>query len=421
MRLSGPDARRIAEALCPAGPPWRPRRASLRTLHAGSLTDPALVVWMPAPQTYTGEEVVEFSVHGNPLLVDAVLDAARAAGARPARPGEFTRQAVENGRLGLVQAEAVQALVEARSAEGIALAQAGLRGALVAPLTALREALLDVGAELEARLDQPGGELEVEADEAVGLRLQSVAERAGALAATWDRARPRLKGARVALVGPVNAGKSSLFNHLVGSKRALVSPQPGTTRDGVERRLLLGTSQLEVTLVDTAGERAQPEVLEASGLAIGRALAAEADLVVLVWPRSRPRDDTLTLLEQRHPEALRVYTFGDQPDRMGGQGLTVDNLSGAGLPTLVEALEARLSGGSTRTEAVAVVSARQAARLQTVAEHSTGAADALLGWAGPAIAAEEVYAALEALSALTGEDIREATLDRLFARFCIGK
>lgn len=421
MRLSGPDARRIAEVLCPAGPPWRPRRASLRTLHAGSLADPALVVWMPAPQTYTGEEVVEFSVHGNPLLVDAVLDAARAAGARPARPGEFTRQAVENGRLGLVQAEAVHALVEARSAEGIALAQASLGGALDAPLSALRETLLDAGAELEARLDQPGGELEVEADEAVSRRLRSVAERAAALAATWDHARPRLKGAQVALVGPVNAGKSSLFNHLVGSERALVSPQPGTTRDGVERRIVVGNSRLEVTLVDTAGERDQPEALEASGLAIGRALAKEADLVVLVWPRSRPRDATLALLEQRHPDALRVYTFGDQPDRIDARGLTVDNLSGAGLPSLLEALETRLAGAPTHAETVAVVSGRQAARLQTVSEHSTAAAAALLGWAGPAIAAEEVYAALEVLSALTGEDIREATLDRLFSRFCIGK
>ena len=375
---------------------------------------------MPAPQTYTGEEVVEFSVHGNPLLVDAVLDAARAAGARPARPGEFTRQAVENGRLGLVQAEAVHALVEARSAEGIALAQASLGGALNAPLSALREVLLDAGAELEARLDQPGGELEVEADEAVSRRLRSVAQRAGALAATWDHARPRLKGAQVALVGPVNAGKSSLFNHLVGSERALVSPQPGTTRDGVERRIVVGNSRLEVTLVDTAGERAQPEALEASGLAIGRALAGEADLVVLVWPRSRSRDATLDLSSSAiptHSGCTRSATIptASMPRPHRGQP------PGAGLPSLREALELRLAGAPTHAETVAVVSGRQAARLQTVSEHSTAAAEALLGWAGPAIAAEEVYAALEVLSALTGEDIREATLDRLFSRFCIGK
>lgn len=376
---------------------------------------------MPGPQTYTGEEVVEFSVHGNPLLVEAVLDAARLAGARPARPGEFTRQAVENGRLGLVQAEAVHALVSARSVEGIALAQAGLSGALDAPLSALRDALLDAGAELEARLDQPGGDLEVEADSAVGQRLSWVAEQATALAKTWDQARPRLHGTTVALVGPVNAGKSSLFNHLVGMERALVSAQPGTTRDGAERRFLLGESQLDVTLVDTAGERPDPELLEASGLEIGRALAAEADLVVLVWPRSRPRDATLNLLETRHPDALRVCTFADHPDVLKDVGIAIDNLTGAGLPALTRALEVRLGGGPARTEAVAVVSARQAARLQAVSEHSIAAQEALLGWAGPAIAAEEVYAALEALSALTGEDIREATLDRLFARFCIGK
>lgn len=426
VRLSGPDAQAIAAALCPGGPAWRPRRATLRTLalgrtHAGSLSEPALVVWMPGPRSYTGEDVVELSVHGNPLLARAVVDAAVAAGARPARPGEFTRRAVEQGRLQLVQAEAVHALISARTLEGVALAQAGLSGALDAPLRALREPLLDAAAELEARLDQPGGELETDDDHAVAAQLTGIAARARDLAATWDHARPRLQGARVALVGPVNAGKSSLFNHLVGSQRALVSPQPGTTRDGVERTILLHNTGVEVTLVDTAGERANPGPLEAGGLAIGRALAQEADLVVLVWPRTRPADPLWDTLRGRHPGALVAHTFADQPAAIAQSGLQIDNLTGEGLPALRAALAERLTGGETRAGALAVVSARQAALLREVATRSAEAAQALLGWAGPAIAAEEVYAALEQLAALAGEDVREAALDRLFARFCIGK
>ncbi len=422
VRLSGPDARVIAAAMCPDGPAWRPRRAQLRRVAAGALVDDALVTWMPGPRSFTGEDVVEVSCHGNPVVVQAVVDAAIAAGARLARPGEFTRRAVLAGRLDLVQAEGLAGVIAATSAEGVALARQGLSGALGGAFAGLRERLLDLGAELEARLDQPGGDLELEADAAVNAALMGVSSDARALAETWAHARPRLEGARVALVGPVNAGKSSLFNHLVGQRRALVSDAPGTTRDVVERGVRLGG--LDVTFLDTAGERDSPGALEAAGIELGRSQAIDADLRLVVWPRDRPFDAIgRALLDQTPAPRRLVATFGDRPAHPTAPppDVTVDNLCGAGLDALRAELRGALCDAPPQGAAAVVVSQRQQARLLEAAAPAAAAADALAGALGPAIAAEEVTAALEALASLTGEDVREAVLDRLFARFCIGK
>ena len=423
VRLSGQGARPLAASLCPGGPDWHPRRASLRTVATGALSDRAVVVWMPGPRSFTGEDVVEITCHGNPVVVAAIVDAAVALGARPARPGEFTRRAVENGRLDLLQAEALAAVIDATTAEGVALAQGGLAGGLSSAVAAIREALLDLAAELEARLDQPEGDLEVLDDAAVVAALRAVVGEASALADTWASARPRLQGARVALVGPVNAGKSSLFNHLVGSHRALVSATPGTTRDAVERRIAVGG--LDLTVVDTAGERPDPGEIEAAGLRLGRQLAEEADLQLVVWPRHQPLDATGAALLARTANRARlvVETFGDHPRHPAAPpaDLTIDNTDGGGLAELTAALATRLGGGPSRADRAVVVSQRQQARLQAVAERAGAAAEALDGFAGPAIASEEVHLALEVLAELTGESAREAVLDRLFSRFCIGK
>ena len=422
VRLSGPDAAAVAAVLCPGGPAWRPRRAQLRRVVAGPVVDDALVTWMPGPRSFTGEDVVELSCHGNPVVVQAVVDAAVAAGARLARPGEFTRRAVLAGRLDLVQAEGLAGVVAATSAEGVALARQGLTGALGGAFEDLRERLLDLGAELEARLDQPGGDLELDDDCAVVDALRALSADASRLAETWAHARPRLEGARVALVGPVNAGKSSLFNHLVGQRRALVSDTPGTTRDVVERGARLGG--LDVLFLDTAGERDAPGEIEAAGLEMGRAQAAEADLRLVVWPRDRPLDAIGRALLAETPAPRRVVaTFGDRPAHPAAPlaDVTVDNLGGMGLEELRQAVRSALSWAPPHGAAAVVVSQRQQARLRDVAVASAAAADALVGALGPAIAAEEVTLALEALAALTGEDVREAVLDRLFARFCIGK
>jgi tRNA modification GTPase len=421
LRLSGRGLLALAQVLCPGPPAWVPRRASLRRLRdaAGLVLDEALVVFMPGPRSFTGEDVLEIALHGNPLLVAALQERCVELGARPARPGEFTRRSLENGRMDLISAEALSGLIAANSPAGIAAARAGLEGRLQAQLAPFRERLLDHAAELEARLDYPGEDLTLAEDPALCASLLALAAEARGLAETWTWARRRLHGARIALVGPVNAGKSSLFNALLGERRALVSPEPGTTRDVVERRFLLGG--LSVELLDTAGERPEAEGLEAQGIALGRELSAEVDLRLLVLsPEDVP--ETLSAYLSGPPTLLvlsRCPTGG--PAQVGpfSTWAWVDSPSGAGIPELRERLGRYLAG--PEGQATQALSERQHAHLLALADHAEEAAHALSGWAGPAVAAESVVAALENLSDLLGGDAREDVLDRLFSRFCIGK
>ena len=419
IRISGPAATPAAARLGASG--LKPREMALVSFRAPvdrALLDRGLAVLFPGPASFTGEDVVELSCHGNPVIAAALMAALVAAGARPARPGEFTRRAVENGRLDLIGAEGLAEVITASTVEGVALARRALDGSLGAAASALRTALLDWTAELEARLDQPGGELELAEDAVVLAGLRTAAAQARQLADSWRAVRPRLEGARVALVGPVNAGKSSLFNQLVGEARALVSPQPGTTRDAIERRIQLGS--VELLLIDTAGERDGAADLEAAGLAIGRRLAGQADLRLVVLPLDRPAPP---LALPPGPPTLVVGSFADRPrhPEAPAVALAFSNADGQGIPALRDALKAALCQHPVAEAGAIVVNERQYALFVEIAEACEAAAQALEGWAGPAIAAEEATAALTALAELTGEDVREAVLDRLFARFCIGK
>lgn len=418
IRLSGVAALAIAREVCPGGPPWRARRASLRrVVDDGKVIDEVLALWMPAPGTYTGEETVELSGHGNPVLVEELLDRCLRAGARMARPGEFTRRAVEHGRMDLLRAEAVAELIRATSPSGVSLARHGLDGGLQEAVGALRERLLDLAAELEARLDHPGDDLGFHEDTEVVRLLEGVAADAAGLAEGWRAGRIRLQGARVALVGPVNAGKSSLFNALVGVTRALVSPEPGTTRDVVETSVLI--DGLDVTFYDTAGERGSAVGLEAAGQALGRALTAAVDLRVLVMPLHQPWQGAppsgSQLVVGTHPDLLdgRPAWSLDQPvHRVNGQ-------TGAGVAAVSASIRDHLSVAPSGS--AALTTQRQHDLLRAIAGHARASAAALSGPLGPAVAAEECTRALMVQGELTGEDVREGVLDRLFARFCVGK
>ncbi|MFT4974509.1 MAG: tRNA modification GTPase [Myxococcota bacterium] len=427
LRLSGAEALPLAQRLCPDGPPWRPRRLSLRRAlgRDGETLDELLVAWMPGPNSFTGEDIVELSCHGNPVIVEALLSALVEAGARLARPGEFTRRALENGRTTLLAAEALDGLIRAASPAGVALARTGMDGHSDALAATLRESLLDAAAELEARLDHPDDELGYEEDVAVCGRLQAVATRAEQAAETWRAGRIRLHGAVVALVGPTNAGKSSLFNHLVGQRRALVSPRPGTTRDVVERSVLLGG--LEVRFLDTAGERLAPEdPIEAEGIALGQELTRAADLLLVTIPLHEPLSEAAagSLARTVGRRRLVVGTHLDRAVGVPAVSVKVDVVvsseTGEGIEVLRSRVRSELETGPA-AEQVAVLSQRQHDLFRAVAAHATQAAEALSGMLGPAVAAEEATAALERLAELSGEDVRESVLDRLFSRFCVGK
>jgi tRNA modification GTPase len=381
--------------------------------------DEGLVTWMPGPASYTGEDVAEISCHGNPLLVERLLAALVTAGARPAHPGEFTRRAFLNGRMDLTRAEAVLQAITATSDRGLAVARAGLEGRLAAEADALRDVLVDVAAELEAVLDYPEEDLVLGGDDGRVSRLQETAGRARTLASGYRAGRIAVEGARVALVGPVNAGKSSLFNRLLGRDRALVSPTPGTTRDVVEA--VVQTPRARLVLMDTAGEREDPEAIEAEGLALAARLVEPADLRLVVLPGDRPLDaDGARVLARTRTPRLVVATHADRPIALD---LPVDHrvssVTGDGIAALLAALPSAIAGDEAAADTI-VADQRQYDALLRLAVAAEAAATAL-PFAGPAVAVEEVYAALAALDGLVGRDTREDVLDRLFTRFCIGK
>ena len=405
VRVSGPEARLCAErvvGLLPA-----PRVAAWRRFRdAGGTFDDGVVTYFPGPDSYTGEDVVELSGHGNPLLVERLL---HALGARPARHGEFTRRAFLHGRLDLTRAEAVLAALEATSARGLEHARAGLDGAVATEVGHLRVALTDLAAELEAGLDYPGEDLLFTPDVEVVRQLRALAARARDMAGTFRAGRIAVEGARVALAGPVNAGKSSLFNALLGRERAIVSPMPGTTRDAVEATLQL--PEVRITLVDTAGERETDDPIEALGVARAASETASADLVLRCVPPGAP-------LPGPRVGELVVGTMVDVA--ASAAPLAVSAQTGAGLDALREALLRALVGETPGAVVSVLTSARQADLFRRVAERLDEGAETLAA-AGPAVAVELLYAALEALAEVSGSTVREAVLDRLFARFCIGK
>lgn len=397
-----------------------PRR--VRFVDGDGVFDDGLMLLFQAPRSATGEDAVELTCHGNPRIVRRLLDALVDAGARLAGPGDFTHRALLHGKLDLIGAEAVLHAIHARSDAGLAVARGALDGRLARVIADLRERLLLAGAELEARLDHPEDDLTLMDDEAVESRLREVGREARELAGTFLAGRTLVEGARVALVGAVNAGKSSLFNALLGRERALVHDSEGTTRDVLEVATEL--DGVPVTLLDTAGERETADPVEAAGQALAARLVGDADLLVVVL-RARvggPSPAEHAILERTGARRRLVVCNGvDAPGVVVAQGaLPVSARTGVGLQALRSAMNAALVGSASRSAEVVVASARQRDELLTAADHATDAASCL-AVAGPAVAAEAVVCAIEALDALRGAQAREDVLTALFSRFCIGK
>ncbi len=419
VRLSGPGVRDVLAGCCRPRGGWPPaRRARLACFFddEGPL-DEGLVTLFEAEASYTGEPGAELTCHGNPLLVERLVQAAISAGARLAEPGEFTRRALLHGRLDATRAEAVLQSIEATSARGLQIARAGLEG-VVAELTEdLRSGLTGALAELEAWLDYPDDDLALVDEGTLVTQLRMLAARAKDAASTFKAGHAWVDGARVALVGPVNAGKSSLFNVLGGSVRALVSEVPGTTRDVLERRVELGG--VAVTLLDTAGERVSTG-LEAEGIALGRQLTEDADLVVVVVPTHASADAEEVLARTADRPRLVVWNHGDRGPAPEGVLVTTAT-TGDGVPGLARAIRDALVGEEPGSARVVIASVRQRDLLLGVTGAIDGAVRALSDGAGVAVAAEALYQGLGRLDALDGRDSREAVLDELFSRFCIGK
>jgi tRNA modification GTPase len=406
MRISGPDSGPVLSALCGNLPP--PRRASLRRLRGGDgdALDRALTLWMPGPGSYTGEDCAELFLHGGRAVVDAVADALVALGARPAEPGEFTRRAFLNGRMDLTEAEGVADLIEAETQAQRRQALRQTEGALARILSGWAGRLRLLLAEQEALIDFPDEDLPPDVE---ARALAEIGALAGEMAAHLDDGRQgeRLREGLVFVVGGApNVGKSSLVNALAARDVAIVSPVPGTTRDALETRVVLGG--VPVTLVDTAGLRDAEDAIEAEGIRRARARAAEADLVVTVVApgQDHPRGDGLLVVN-------KIDLGGVVPSG----AVAVSALTGEGMETLRDVLAGHASELTQREGPPPLTRARHRAALAEAVERLRGAGAA--EW--PELRAEDLRLALRALGRITGHVGVEEILDTLFSQFCIGK
>ncbi|HEU0030947.1 MAG TPA: tRNA uridine-5-carboxymethylaminomethyl(34) synthesis GTPase MnmE [Kofleriaceae bacterium] len=417
VRLSGPRAIEIAAATLGIAPDQLDRRVRVRWAKAsdGTRLDQVLAFAMRAPASFTGEDVAELQGHGGAHNLGKLLEAVIARGARVAEPGEFTRRAVANGKLDLVRAEALLEVIHAGSERAWRLAQQNLAGELGTTVAAVEQRALRVQAELEGWIDFPDEDLDTQAGSWIADEIRAVRDRCAELAAGFRHGRAVSRGITVALVGPVNVGKSSLMNALVGSERALVAPDPGTTRDWLEVTDVW--SGVAVTLVDTAGTRETSDPIEQRGIALGEQRVATADVVVVVNDASSPWDDGARF----EARALVVRSKAD----LGGDAhgvLATSAKTGQGLEELRRRV-LELAGVADREGAEhAVVTTQRQQALAVQARDAFGAA--LEAWGArrpPELVAVDLRAGSQALAQLRGVEVGDRVLDEVFARFCIGK
>lgn len=407
------------------------RRATLVDLTLGEGFDErALVTWFPAPHSYTGEDSFEVAVHGSPVVVAAALEALGRHGVRGARPGEFTERAFLHGKLDLVEAEAVDDLIRAVTRAQARVASAHLRGALSGPLQELARALVSVLERLEASLDFPDEGYHFIDEGALARSLREVAGRCERLAAAGRQGRVLRDGATVVIVGRPNVGKSSVFNALLGSARAIVTEVPGTTRDVLAERVDLGG--VPVTLADTAGLGTPVDPVEREGVARARASAEDADVVMVVIDATevdpaRQREDAA--IWESHAARPRVLV-ANKADLLTSAATAAEWLGEAD-PCVVsarrgdglEALRGRLgvAVGASDWEPATVTNARHLGLLERAAAAVTRAIGAVDGGATEEYVALDVREALQALEEIRGRVTAQDVLDGIFARFCIGK
>jgi len=436
IRVSGPRALVVADAcFVPRG------KHSLKlgaapthtiqyghVLRQGKVADEVLASVMLAPRTFTTEDTVEITCHGGLLPARLVLDALLECGARLAEPGEFTRRAFLNGRIDLAQAEAVADLIHSRTELALAAANEQLAGKLSARINQLRDDLVKTLAHVEAHIDFPDEDIAPDTRAQLLGRLERAETFINDLLRTANEGQVLRRGVRAAIVGPPNAGKSSLLNQLLGRDRAIVSPVAGTTRDTIEETA--NVRGLPVVLIDTAGLRESKDALEAEGVRRSRESFARAELILHVFDASEPLTDSQRnhLAEFAAKKRILVRNKSDLPRRLELPGALNDDaidvscLTGAGLESLKDAVKSAIWSGEIKAEMLeAMINSRHQDALRRAREATRRTAEALRMEATLELVALDLRIAVNAVGEVVGKTTTEDLLDSIFSQFCIGK
>jgi tRNA modification GTPase len=415
IRISGPDSANALRLLAKRLP--APREASLAVLAdpvSGQALDRALVLWFPAPASFTGEDVAELQVHGGRAVVAAVLGAVVAIpGVRPAEPGEFTRRAFENGKLDLAAVEGLGDLLQAETESQRRQAYAQYSGAVSGAVAIVRDGLVGTLALVEASIDFPDeGDVESSVLSDARVRLRRLEHQIAAMIEDGQRGERIRDGITIAIAGPPNAGKSTLLNGLARRDVAIVSPVAGTTRDAIEVHLDLGG--VAVTLVDTAGLRDSSDPVEQEGIARARRRVDAADLVLWLEPGAAGA------VPEASPRTWIIRSQVDRAPAAVGLGRSISAVTGQGMDALIADLS-RFAADAAGGDPAILVRERHRLAFAAVREHVL-AGLAVADWDRQSeLIAERLRLALGALERLVGRVGSEAILDELFSAFCIGK
>ncbi len=429
VRLSGPQARDIAEAILRfrRAPRWRPWAAAMAELFdaEGHAVDDVIVTFFQQPRSYTGEDVVEISCHGSPVVLRYCVERACQVGARPAEPGEFTLRAFLNGRIDLPQAEAIRDLIEATTLYQARVAAQQAHGSVSRRIAPLKERLLELITLLEAGIDFAEDDVPVASSDEILARLEPLARQAQQLAASFAYGKLVHDGFCLAIVGRPNVGKSSLFNRLLERDRAIVTDIPGTTRDLISETASLGG--IPVKLMDTAGIRETGELVESLGVERSLQAMADADLTLVVLDLSAPLEDEDRSLIERARQCGRFLLAANKCDlprraEIAHEHVVVSALTGAGIEQLRERILAALTpDGIVAQEPGFITSLRHEQLLRECLQALEQARRATRQGLPHEMLLLDLYAALQPLDSITGATTADDILHRIFSSFCIGK
>lgn len=424
VRLSGPDADRIGSQIAGAMP--EPRVATNRTFRDGQgrAIDHGLVLYFPAPASFTGETVVELHGHGGPVVMASLVDAAIAGGARMAEPGEFTKRAYLNDKIDLAQAEAVADLIESGTRQAARAALRSLSGEFSKQVAAVAKKVERLRMHVEAAIDFPEEEIDFLVDEALLQAIEDTSEAFAGLIAQTRVGRVLRDGYRVVIVGRPNAGKSSLMNRLSGEDTAIVTELAGTTRDVLREQINI--DGLAVELVDTAGIRNDPDRIEAEGIRRARDALQSADAVLWIQDASADED---TAIDEALPEDVPVIVIRNKIDLTGEvagsdpddeQLIRLSATEGEGLEALRTAVR-RLAGYRNLGEQTLTARRRHLEAMRRARDHFEAGRRALAERRAGEELAEELRLAHHSLGEITGASSADDLLGMIFAEFCIGK